>query len=489
YYNMGKSTLLRVVSTFDGTKAIKGNCRYIKGEYYEQNRQCFMMPDGKWHRVNNGKIAYDHKYKSWKFLGEPDLKEGIVGGDSDNIEFGYFTVSPDDLVLKMASSNYYLLDESLIKTLDLVEDIGSGMFYRRKDIPSVTSKNYVGSKKTYKYPIPLDYNSKHQLVLHIDSHRKLNINNKLPFYDEELDGVSFGIEFEVWEGTIPFRKLNKLGLIPLLDGSLRHNGMMSYEYATIPLNGATGLAKVKAACDALTKYTQISEFCSLHVHLGGYKPSPDMIASIYRTAKMLESDLYSLFPKYYKNTAHFKQKSYCGPLPNFRQNVSNDVLFRDIYSWLSNGRTFHGFTEEELPDDPSGNHKWNIPGRYHFLNLIPFIWGPTGTVEFRLHPPTTNAIKTINWIFICNAIMKYANLNKNNGHKVKQIGLMELISMVYDPKLTLYLNSYIQKLKDDRIIFDSVGDYVGAKWCKEDPNFTFPEAGLLTKHFVNYEEY
>lgn len=480
---MGKSTLLRVVTTFDGSKAIKGNCKYIKGEFYEQNRQCFMMPDGKWHRVNNGKITFDHREKSWKFLGSPNLVEGIIGGDKENIEFGHFTTGHDDLTIKMGSGTYALLDESLIKSLDLVEDIGSGRFYRRKDLHVESSKNYIGDKKTYKYPIPLDYNSKHQLYHYIESHSKLKLNKELPFYSEELDGVSFGIEFEVWNGTIPYRLLNKLALIPLLDGSLRHDGVMSYEYATIPLSGGIGLQKIKSACDALSRYTEISRMCSLHVHLGGYQPSKDMITSIYRTSKMVEKDLFSMFPRWYKDTSHFKQKSYCGPLPNFKRDRSNDELFEYIYSWLSNGRDFTGFNGEEHPDDPSGNHKWNIPGRYHFINFIPFIWGPTGTVEFRLHPPTTNPIKVINWIFICNAIMKYSNLNKNNWNKTKTVNLKELISTVYDPKLSMYLSDYIETLQKQRIIYDSVEDYSGLKWCKEDKDFTFPAASLLTKYF------
>jgi len=117
------------------------------------------------------------------------------------------------------------------------------------------------------------------------------------------------------------------------------------------------------------------------------------------------------------------------------------------------------------------------------VNFIPFVWGTTGTVEFRVHPPTNNAIKVINWIFICNAIMKFANLNKNNWQKISIKSLPNLISKVYDPKLSNYLTNYIIELQNRRKIYDSVSDFTGDMWCKEDDKFTFSKADLLTKYF------
>lgn len=484
------STLLRVVTTFDGSKAIKGNCRSIKGEYYEQNRQCFMMPDGKWHRINNGKITFDHRSKSWKFSGDSQLIEGVIGGDKDNVEFGTFTYDFKDVLLKLGGRTVPILEESLIKKLDLVEDIGSGCFFRRKDVDAPVSKNYIGTKKTYNYSTKLDYNSKHQLEYHITNHNAHNVNNKLNFFEDELEDTTFGIEFEVWNGTIPEAKLSKLGLIPLLDGSLRHDGVVSYEYATVPLQGGNGLYKIKKACDALTRYTEISKMCSLHVHIGGYEVSKEMLVALYTTVKMVEKDLYSMFPRYYRNTAHFKQKSYCGPLPNVAvKDRTLDQVFDNIYKWMASGRDFIDFSFEEHPDDPTGNHKWNVPSRYSIVNFIPFLWGRTRTVEFRVHPPTVNAIKTINWVFICNAIMKFANLRKKDWQNIEKISLQELFNVVYDSKLSQYLSTYVNTLKEQRLIYDSVSDFTGDIWCKEDEKFTFSKASMLTKHFDYADSY
>ena len=46
-----------IIITFDGTPAVRTNCRKIKNEFYEINRQCFKMSDDKWHRINNGKVV------------------------------------------------------------------------------------------------------------------------------------------------------------------------------------------------------------------------------------------------------------------------------------------------------------------------------------------------------------------------------------------------------------------------------------------------
>lgn len=473
-----EKALLKVITTFDGTKAIKGNCRYIKGEYYEKNRQCFMMSDNKWHRINNGKICFEHKTQSWMFSNHPGIVEGIIGGTPEDIKFGFLLSDVEqDVQVVMDRVKYQLLDPSLIEKLDLIEDIGSGMFMRRKDCTISPSKNYIGKKKTYSYPIKLEYNSKNQLDYYINQHTLYRNNKFLSFFTEELGKASFGIEFEVWNGTVPFRMLKQLGLIPLLDGSLRHDEIISYEYATIPLSGGTGLRSIVNSCEVLQKYTDISPYCSLHVHIGGYEPSKPFINSLYKVAKAVEKDMYNLFPHDYKDTSTFKQKNYCGVLPSFKTE-DNNLLFNQIYKWLSNGETFNQFDYNEHPSDPSGNHKWDVGSRYHWLNLVPFLWGTARTIEFRVHPPTTNAIKVINWIFICNAILKYAEEYKETPEN-----LFDVINTVYSRHLSSYLNNYITKLKLDRIRFDENRDMTGVLWCKEDEKFTFPMANMLTRNF------
>jgi hypothetical protein len=464
---------LKVITTFDGSNALEGNCRYIKGKYYEENRQCFKMPDGKWHRINNGKITFDHRYREWKFVTCPELTTGVIGTNKDTLVYGTFSSNPDDILIEDGGGIYPVLDESIAKELDLVEDIGRGIFLQRKYVKEdLKGKDYIGYKQIQSYPISLEYNVKNVLKSYYFS--KDNFTKSLNFFIDELAGTSFGIEFETWNGTIPMRHLNKLGLIPLKDGSLRHDDILSYEYATIPLSGGEGLYKIKEICSALQRYTEISIMCSTHVHLGGYERSKEFVVTLYKVAKTVESELYKLFPKAYRNTSIFKEKSYCRPLPNIMIDADLDGSFERIYYWLSGGDSFEGFSHEEHPLDPHGNHKWDIPVRYTWLNMVPFLWGPYETVEFRMHPPTINEVKTISWIFICNAILKYANLHKNNWNSLKKsLSLQKIFSAVYNPELAEYLTRYTEHLKTERNRYDEITDIQGKTWCKEDSNICF----------------
>jgi hypothetical protein len=69
---------------------------------------------------------------------------------------------------------------------------------------------------------------------------------------------------------------------------------------------------------------------------------------------------------------------------------------------------FNGFFKNH-PKDPSRSAKWNIHTRYTWINFINLLFGDGAkTVEFRLHGPTFNEGKILNWMLICSAILDYA---------------------------------------------------------------------------------
>lgn len=477
--------ILRTVLTFDGTPSLKGHCKYIKGEYYEINRQCFIMPDGKWHRVNNGLIVFNHRSGCWEFKDNYNLAYGVVGGTKDNIQLGYFTIDNSDLRAYINNKMYCILSEDLVQSLDLTENIETGAFYQKSH--AKTDKNYFGKKRVYQYPMKLEYSTDKVLGKNIKDFKTNALQGRINFFEDELEGITYGFEIETWDGTVNMRHLPKLGLIPLLDGSLRHDGIVGYEYATIPLKGSTGLYTLKNAFDILQRYTEISKYCSLHLHVGGYKKSKEFVLSVYSVIKKLEPELYSLFPAYYQDTSNFKAKNYCGHLPQFNFSKNTDDAFNKFYYFMSgNNCEFTEFNTENHPLDPGANHKWDINTRYFNTNFVPFLWGKKGTLEFRLHPPTLNSVKAINWLFICNAILKYANLTKKDWYDTytsSSLTFKEIFSAVYSPNLVNYLNSYMDALKWNRISYDAVGDGEGVNWCKNDLNLTFPGQELLTNHF------
>jgi len=101
------------------------------------------------------------------------------------------------------------------------------------------------------------------------------------------------------------------------------------------------------------------------------------------------------------------------------------------------GEEFHKFSNKNHPQDPHGEHKWMINSRYHIINLVPFLFGKRGTIEFRVHPPTLNPIKAINWLFICNAILKFANIQKSSWYTIPNI-----LTFIIHKLLTIKFNIF-----------------------------------------------
>lgn len=101
-------------------------------------------------------------------------------------------------------------------------------------------------------------------------------------------------------------------------------------------------------------------------------------------------------------------------------------------------------------------------------------------MEFRVHPPTTNSVKTINWLFITNAILRFASSHswKKIYTKTGRVSIDEVINFVYGGRLSKYLIGYTNDLKQRRIRMDRIEDYKGLTWCKEDANYSFSTSGI-----------
>lgn len=105
---------------------------------------------------------------------------------------------------------------------------------------------------------------------------------------------------------------------------------------------------------------------------------------------------------------------------------------------------------------------------YFLLNTIPFIWGPTGTFEWRIHPPTQNLDKIVNWLFICNAIVRFADNHKadiaTDVYNMKPASLDFILNDVYSKDLATILSAYCEERKTmvEKMAIsmnDIIGDY------------------------------
>jgi len=110
---------------------------------------------------------------------------------------------------------------------------------------------------------------------------------------------------------------------------------------------------------------------------------------------------------------------------------------------------------------------------YCLYNCIPAIWGGSGTIEWRLHSPTQNPKKILNWLFICNAIMAYAEKYKkeiSDFSSLQDVNLNSIFADVYSSMLASTLNFYVQWRKDYMMEMDATGE----KELEEDLTLEIP---------------
>lgn len=453
--------LMETVITFDGIPSSRNNCRFIKGEYYIKGKQCFYI-NGQWYRINSGKIIFDHETKSWVVIGTRDLLRGIVGMDGDKPVLGDFSPNNNKNTLLYLNKRFnHVMDESILLD-DTLFDLGvNGVYYRKGDFNNLPKEFTVKLKPKREgfYSFGYDYGSEPFIPEFRERFNNSFVGNPLKSDAYKyLDNYTFGVEFETEKGAIPEKLLMNSGLIACRDGSIS-----GFEYVTIPLSGEKGIQAIKEHCKLLSKYCSCSVNESMHIHIGGYPKTVKAIASLYRLSLILQKEVYTLFPYFYADTGQFKRKGYCNPMyREFEELTSPGKIFSGIYYYLSNGSNFGGkFPTNNHPMDRSGQHKWEISPRYHWLNLIPLIWGGRKTVEFRCHTPTVSSTKTIYWLFIIIAILKYAKAHIND---------LTTVSFVNLPVITLgdvILNAYPKKI--GRILIDYIKFRKNYYKSKNDP--------------------
>jgi hypothetical protein len=294
-----------------------------------------------------------------------------------------------------------------------------------------------------------------------------------------LGNLSFGVEFETSRGSIQKSFLGHGGIIPLIDGSL--NSRQQYEYTTVPLSGVSGLNTLKKVCKRLNEQCYIDRSCALHVHIGSLPNNKIFLISLYHLFERIQEELFDMIPAYKKDEINImgKSRNYSEPIRSL--GIENNSIFsgkgersekqvnkylNEIYHFLSCGQQLdenYDFNTRGTYRTP-WNRQWNCPTRYFAMNLVNYFFSESGTVEFRLHSPTLNFTKTSCWLYICIAIIRYANtyaekiLNRKSKITLRDIiseyrtnfGLMTETSgeeYVFNVQFTNFLISYIDSRK------------------------------------------
>lgn len=108
------------------------------------------------------------------------------------------------------------------------------------------------------------------------------------------------------------------------------------------------------------------------------------------------------------------------------------------------------------------------------------------TMEFRLHSATTNGQKMINWLFICNAILKYAEKYPkqilSNGDPISLDSILDYYSTHFKTKeatfLSNYLKAYVANRKEYFLNDRKKGDLESKKEMTGDKDFVFTFEGV-----------
>lgn len=402
----------KLVITVTGKEVERSKCRFINKKYYLAGRvneknsgDCYKVTDSrgrtKYTSVLSGKVIWNLEKQRYLHTSMNNRIEGV--GASGDIEM---IVSTPFNVIIMHKNRVTLPCESeeVALALGYRLPVSSNIYYPVSDYPEkfFTEKRLPESN----YKSSLDYGCENVMEKYTKSYEKLfKIKTKyskqvLAFYDacpEVFNKYTFGVEFETTRGMLLQEECDRLGLMPLRDGSIT-----GIEYATIPLKGKKGLYALVEAFELLKLRTDNDFTCSMHVHVGGIERSKENITAFFNGMYMIQSDMYKYFPGYKENNANgAKRQNYTSPLPlrtfarmsHTSDNTEED--FGQLATFLTNGvENYIGRGIDTIthhPRNDNNNRKWNMRARYLWFNLIPIIFTNKKTVEYRVFsmPDTT----------------------------------------------------------------------------------------------------
>lgn len=339
----------------------------------------------------------------------PDGADGYVRGivhmSKDCVEFGWFKSSPDNIVVLLRQGGFRGLGREVYTGIsrealpDLLWSNSIGYYISPYDLDplEVFKHKAVKGQGNFPYQFPKHYEAAESFHLFKDAQKVLE---EVEYPLSKHLGYTFGLEFETSMGYIPQEKCFRDGLIPLRDGSIS-----GIEYSTVVLEGNRGLNLLKQELDTLKEHTKFNKECALHIHMGGFPVDPISIYALYSLWYAFERDLenHNFVPRLTFNTARYKanNKNYCKKLPGHHS-------FEELFE-ATTGKKYLGSLVQPHPADIEKRAKWNIKARYYGLNLVNMLCykGPK-TVEFRFLRPSFNYRKITLWLYLLNAVLKYA---------------------------------------------------------------------------------
>lgn len=431
------------VTTIFGKLVDKKSCITIDGNFYEKNVDCFNI-NGRWFRKGNPRIYFDAIKNEWRKI-TPFVINGIIGCENDKYIFGQFEKAFEaDYYIDTIQGRHVVCNKGLFNSIPKIyKEYGGSYMDAQYAFSTSFDKSKDRANNSYAYGFERLYNSEGLIgtFSKVDNSKYINqmINvEKISAKDlMVLRKYSFGLEIETANGIIPEFRCKELGLIPLRDGSIT-----GHEYTTIPMYGSDGVNLLVNQMAEIKERCSIDRNCSVHIHFGNYSLDESKILNLYNLCYLLQNEIGAMFPYYIYNSGNYKSngKDYCKKLP------SRQTSIKQLYTYLADGNaSWQGSFTEAHPSDPRRDRKWEIHQRYYYVNFINMLFGNGAkTVEFRIHSATTNSDKLVNWLYICMAILNYA---ENNLISETPMTLSEILEFSYSDKTVNILNDYIEVRK------------------------------------------
>lgn len=458
------------IKTKSGVIEYVKNCKKIDGEYHIINRECISI-GGKWYSLSNPCVLRDFETGEY-FLDTLRGRRmwGVVDIVNDRPVYGFFTPQLaknvkfiDDSQLAMVTA---IGDGIFKKSQNFIENLSEGVWYRYDAITSDIVKKNTSIVNVYDWTVK-KYNIEDNANELGHKTRTYNeyphpINSAHEAYGKYLK-YSFGYEFEVNQGFVPDYLQYRHGIVICRDGSI--NGGM--EAVTIPLAGVKGFCSLAELCEAQKNRVTLDIHCSTHLHLGGYSQEKYKIIALYLLCLRIQSEIFQMLPPYKKHWEGFKKKNYCKELDGLGiiRPITTDKMSFDKYIERAYGQIFSFLADfkQEIHNHmngdkhPSGD-KWNIENRKTWANFINMFFSNRKTIEFRALQATFNPVKVVNWLFICNAILMYADAYTNDilttNRKISLNEILNIYSKTYPEDkdaefLSHYLIQYVNSRKSE----------------------------------------
>lgn len=466
FYNEDRSfeKKLIVERTYDGGLEYRVNCvKYPDGFYVKEKDLVYMEDTKKWTKKKN--LIFDYEKEVYVRQKDNTLINGIVEiSPQGEPIIGYYSPNQyQNCVVHLSDrGKISCINPDILPSEYYKEDLSTGIFYHIRGLEIGTIKT-LGKKRLSLNNSRNVYNAVDNMEAFQSKRKsyedyKINIDKDLKYAGKYLSELTYGIEIESINGTLPDYLCNRYGIIICRDGSLRtREGAYPPEYVTVPYKGAKGLQSIRNVSKEISKRSDISEKCSLHIHMGGFDVDRMFMVSLYHLCQKVQDEIFDLFPYYKRDEVRYanKEKNYCQKIPDlFRPFGSGDFnnyindSYENLYTFITKKR-FNRTSNVSARQNPFGGNKWDIPTRYYWINFTNIFFGKQDTVEFRIHTPTTNSDKIINWLFMCSALIQYAINNPKICLSKKPISFRNDVLKIYqDKSKSRYAKHLVEKLQE-----------------------------------------